>query len=1094
MKIKVLFIYFLWYFFTSALFSQKEFNQKKSFQINSDPRNLVEFYGPLFTAIQQNHIFPDQKTFVDATPKSQPDSILHQYLKLKDLPDFNLQKFVLNNFAVTGRDTSDMLEHLNFLWNDLTRHSSNQNPYSTLISLPHKYIIPGGRFGEIFYWDSYFTMLGLDVSGRQDLIESMIRNFAYLIDVYGHVPNGSRTYFISRSQPPFFAMMVELLANSRQDKKILLEFLPEMLQEYNYWMSPERTIEVAKGEYLTQYWDALSTPRPEAWSHSEKFYAQSNRDSSYFRDERAACESGWDFSSRWFKDGKNMRSLNTLELVQVDLNSLLCKTEQIISEAEALCGNKTLSAEFKTKSEKRASLIRKYCWDPASGFFYDYNHAEKKLSPYMTLGAVYPLFLNIANKDQAAGVAKALKEKFLKPGGLVTTLINTGEQWDAPNGWAPLEWASYQGLKNYGYKELAKELAKRWTDLNIKVYIETGKMTEKYNVEDINKPGGGGEYAAQDGFGWTNGVFLKMWKELNSKDLNSENKICKQTKSVIPNLENTSVEKEKNWWKEAVIYQLYPRSFKDSNGDGIGDLRGVISKLDYLKDLGITAIWFNPFYESPNDDNGYDVSDYRNIMKQFGTMQDFDDLLQGMKERNIKMIVDLVVNHSSDEHPWFKSARSSRNSPYRNYYHWWPAEKGKPAYRYSHFDVKSDGWAYDSLTNSYYLHYFSKKQPDLNWENPKVRNEVYDIMKFWLDKGVDGFRMDAFQYVRKDTTFPAFPKGFEKEIIKWYGMRDGIHGYLQEMYNTVLSKYPGAMTVAEGSGSTFEDAHALVDADRKELDMAYQLEGVHVGDPKGYNLIKFKDMYSKWDSAFANSGWQSIFLANHDNPRMVSKFGNDKPEFRELSSKTLNTWVLAMRGTPYIYSGDEIGMTNIYMDNIKDYDDVAARNQYQNIIELGKDPAPFIEELKLYSRDNSRTPMQWDDSKLAGFSSGEKSWMKVNPNFKEINVKNELKNPNSILNYVKKMIEFRKDHPELIYGKYELLDRENQNIYSFTRSQNGKSYLILLNFSEKNSTAQTGLNFKNAVYQLGNYPDKPVNDNTGNFKLRPWESVIYEIF
>lgn len=547
------------------------------------------------------------------------------------------------------------------------------------------------------------------------------------------------------------------------------------------------------------------------------------------------------------------------------------------------------------------------------------------------------------------------------------------------------------------------------------------------------------------------------------------------------------------WWKEAVIYQLYPRSFKDSDGDGVGDLKGVIEKLDYLKELGITSIWFNPFYESPNDDNGYDISDYRQIMSEFGTMDDFEQLIKGMHSRDIKMIVDLVVNHSSDEHPWFKESRSSRTNPYRDYYHWWPAEKGKPAPRWSHFDVNSDAWAYDSLTNSYYLHYFSKKQPDLKWENPKVRKEVQDIMKFWLDKGVDGFRMDAFQYVRKDTTFPDFPVGYDKNIIQWYGMRDGIHGYLQELNQNVLSKYPDAMTVAEGAGSTFEDAHALVDSKRNELSMAYQLDGVQAGNPKGYSLIKFKDIYSKWDSAFALNGWQSIFLANHDSPRMVSKFGNDSPEFREYASKMLNTWVLTMRGTPYVYYGDELGMTNIYMDDIKDYNDVAAKNAYQYRIENGLDTKSLIDDLKYYSRDNGRTPMQWNNHKLAGFTTADNAWLKVNPNYRDINVKQQVNDPRSVLNYVKNMIRIRKDNPALVYGAYQLLDRENELVYSFIRSYGDKSFLVMLNFSTQNAVANTDLSAVDGTVLISNYDKQGKLTLNGEFSLRPFESVVIEI-
>ncbi|MBL0883522.1 MAG: alpha-glucosidase, partial [Chitinophagaceae bacterium] len=311
------------------------------------------------------------------------------------------------------------------------------------------------------------------------------------------------------------------------------------------------------------------------------------------------------------------------------------------------------------------------------------------------------------------------------------------------------------------------------------------------------------------------------------------------------------------WWKEEIIYQLYPRSFQDSDGDGVGDLKGIISRLDYLQSLGVTAVWLNPIYSSPNDDNGYDVSDYRNIMKDFGTMDDFDALLKGLHDRNIKLIMDLVVNHSSDEHEWFKQSRSSRDNPFRNYYHWWNAEKGKPPYRYSLFDVNHDAWMYDSLTNAYYLHYFSRKQPDLNWENPKLREEVYDIMKFWAEKGIDGFRLDAFQFAAKDTSYPAFPEGYEKNFTKYYAMQGNLHGYLKEMNEQVFSKYK-VLSVAEGAGNSFEDAHQLVDADRKELHMAYAFEGADIAKPDGYSLLVFKEVCSSWDSGFAGKGWASI--------------------------------------------------------------------------------------------------------------------------------------------------------------------------------------------------------------------------------------------
>ncbi len=546
---------------------------------------------------------------------------------------------------------------------------------------------------------------------------------------------------------------------------------------------------------------------------------------------------------------------------------------------------------------------------------------------------------------------------------------------------------------------------------------------------------------------------------------------------------------DKKWWKEAVIYQLYPRSFKDSNGDGIGDLNGIISKLDYLKSLGIDAIWLNPIYASPNDDNGYDISDYRSIMKDFGTMADFDKLMKEMHERGIRLIMDLVVNHSSDEHEWFKQSRSSRTSPYRNYYHWWPAEKGKPAYRWSHFDENSDAWAYDSLTNAYYLHYFSRKQPDLNWENPKVRQEVYDIMRFWLDKGIDGFRMDAFQYVAKDTTFPTLPKGYEKQVIKYYGMLNGIHGNIQEMHREVLSKYD-VMTVSEGVGSTFEDAHAMVDAERNELNMAYHFEAVMLGSPKGYDLCKLKKVFARWDSAFAEKGWLSVFLGNHDQPRMLSKYGNDKPAFRENSSKLLTTFLLSMRGTPYLYLGDEIGMSNVYMDKIEDYRDIDALNGYKNCVNHGGDIKEYMEKMQLYSRDNSRTPMQWDKSPNAGFTKGT-PWLKINPNYKDVNVAAQEKDPNSILNYNRKMIKLRKENQTLVYGEFKLLVPNDPNIFAYTRILENEKFLVILNFSENvNSFSFDGISNANPVL-INNYQEIQMKDN--EIQLKAYQAIILKL-
>jgi oligo-1,6-glucosidase len=560
---------------------------------------------------------------------------------------------------------------------------------------------------------------------------------------------------------------------------------------------------------------------------------------------------------------------------------------------------------------------------------------------------------------------------------------------------------------------------------------------------------------------------------------------CKQGQKKVE--EKPVVSADRKWWKEAIVYQIYPRSFKDSDGDGIGDLKGIISKLDYIKSLGIDAIWVNPIYTSPNDDNGYDISDYRNIMKEFGTMADFDDLLKGLHDRGIKMVMDVVVNHSSDEHEWFKQSRSSRTSPYRDYYHWWNADRGKPPYRYSLFDINHDAWKYDSLTNAYYLHYFSRKQPDLNWENPKLRQEVYGIMKFWADKGIDGFRLDAFQFASKDTSFPAYPQGFEKNFVKYYAMGPHLHDYLKEMNSEVFSKYD-VMSVAEGAGNTFKDAHNLVDAERNELNMAYAFEGVDVGNPKGYSLLHFKEVFSRWDSAFAEKGWLSIFLANHDQARMVSRFGDDSPAFRDLSSKMITTFIMTMRGTPYYYNGDELGMTNAGFTSISDYRDMPTLNEYQNQKNTGGDIEKFIETIKNNSRDNGRTPFQWNDSVNAGFSTGT-PWIKVNPNYSTINASAEEKDPNSVLNYFRGIVKLRKENPFLIYGTYTLLDKNSPDVYVYTRELGGnKMLLVLLNFKSTVASVNTGIDYSQAKILISNYAS-----HLPSGKLQPYEAVIYEL-
>jgi oligo-1,6-glucosidase len=563
---------------------------------------------------------------------------------------------------------------------------------------------------------------------------------------------------------------------------------------------------------------------------------------------------------------------------------------------------------------------------------------------------------------------------------------------------------------------------------------------------------------------------------------------------------NQSDSLNRKWWKEAVVYQVYPRSYKDSDGDGIGDLKGVASKLDYIKSLGVDVIWLNPIYSSPNADNGYDISDYQNIMKDFGTMQDFDSLLAGMHRRNLKLVMDLVVNHSSDEHEWFKQSRMSRTNPYRDYYHWWNAERGKPAFRPGAFEADGSGWRYDSLTNAYYLHYFSYKQPDLNWENPKLRQEIFSMMRFWFDKGIDGFRMDVIPFIAKDTTFPVITKkdldeNYDGGWDHYLASGPHLHDYLKEMNSEVLSKY-NCMSVAEGAGVTTKTAHDFVDEDRKELNMLYHFEGVSLGfvpgkfkqiQKGGVKLTEFKNLYSKWDSVFANSGWGTIYLGNHDQPRMVSRWGNDSPAWRELSSKMLTTFILTMRATPYYFAGDEIGMSNIKFDKIEDYRDIESLGMYTQIKNKGGDLQEFLNDQKITARDNSRTPFQWDSGKNAGFTTGT-PWIAVNPNYKTVNVANEETDSSSCLNYFKKLIRLRKENLVFTYGKYSLLDKDNPSVYAYTRELNGKKILVLLNFTTNPATVNTGMDLSKAELLIDNY-GKGSPGNT----LQPYESAVYGI-
>ncbi len=562
------------------------------------------------------------------------------------------------------------------------------------------------------------------------------------------------------------------------------------------------------------------------------------------------------------------------------------------------------------------------------------------------------------------------------------------------------------------------------------------------------------------------------------------------------------MELNRQWWKEGIVYQIYPRSFQDTTGNGIGDLQGIIKRLDYIKSLGVNIIWLNPVYESPNDDNGYDISDYREIMKEFGTMADFDELLSGMKDRGLKLVMDLVVNHSSDEHQWFKESRKSRENTYRDYYHWWPAEKGTPPKRWSFFDVESNAWKFDEKTNSYYLHYFSVKQPDLKWENPKLREEIYDLMRFWFEKGVDGFRMDVIPFISKDICFPKLPEKYNGDFIPFYANGPKLHDYLQEMNQKVLCDYD-IMTVGEAPGVSIDQALNFVNEDRKELNMFFHFDLMGLDREPGetfmmrkepWKLTEFKKIHSDWDAALANKGWGSMYLNNHDFPRSVSRWGNDSKTHWYNSATMLQTFLLTMRGTPYIYYGEEIGMTNIKFENLSDYKDINTINRAETIRQNGGDLDAFIQNEKDAGRDNARTPMQWDTSTNSGFST-EKPWLKINENFSEgINVASQEADKNSVLNYFREIVQLRKDHLALVYGEYELLLPENEQVYIYTRSLEQQRYLILLSFSKERALIHLE-NFvgTNAKLLLSN-DDAVSMVKDGNFKVRPYHAMVYKLF
>ena len=551
---------------------------------------------------------------------------------------------------------------------------------------------------------------------------------------------------------------------------------------------------------------------------------------------------------------------------------------------------------------------------------------------------------------------------------------------------------------------------------------------------------------------------------------------------------------EKKWWKESVVYQIYPKSFKDSNGDGIGDIRGIIQKLDYLKELGVNVLWISPMLESPQDDNGYDISDYRRIYKEYGTMEDYEELLSEAHKRDIRILMDLVVNHTSDEHNWFIESRKSKANPYRDYYIWKDPVNGKEPNNWGGA-FGGSAWEYDPQTQMYYMHLFSKKQPDLNWENEKVRQEVYDMMKFWCDKGIDGFRMDVISMISKDQSFPdgEMNNSLYGDFGPYCVHGPRIHEFLQEMNREVLSKYD-IMTVGETSGVTIEEAQKYAGEARNELNMVFQFEHVENGSgdygkwtTEKYDFKEFKRIMIKWQEELQGKAWNSLFLGNHDQPRSVSRFGNDNPAYRETSAKMLATCLHMMQGTPYVYQGEELGMTNVYFDKLEDYRDIESINFFTELTEAGlMTPEYMMKCLMLRSRDNARTPMQWDDSEQAGFTDGE-SWIKVNPNYKEINAAQQLEDPNSIFYYYQKLIRLRKEKDIIVYGGFEPLYRDDEQILAYIRRQEQEKLLTVCNFSDKNAEMEIPEEFKGAECLITNL-DRTVFE--GRIVLKPYEAFV----
>jgi alpha-glucosidase len=552
---------------------------------------------------------------------------------------------------------------------------------------------------------------------------------------------------------------------------------------------------------------------------------------------------------------------------------------------------------------------------------------------------------------------------------------------------------------------------------------------------------------------------------------------------------------KKIWWKEAVAYQIYPRSFMDSNEDGIGDLRGVISKLDYIKNLGIDVIWICPIFKSPNADNGYDISDYQDIMEDFGTMEDFDELLEEVHNRGMKLILDLVVNHTSDEHPWFIESRSSKENPKRDWYIWRDGKDGKEPNNWESI-FSGSAWEFDDATEQYYMHVFATKQPDLNWENAEVRDAVYEMIRWWLDKGIDGFRVDAISHIKKKDGLPDMPNPESLDFVSSFEghmNQEGIQEYLKELKKQTFAQYD-IMTVGEANGVKIEQADEWVGEVNGKFNMIFQFEHLGLWD-KGNNgsvdLVQLKKTLTKWQKGLEGNGWNALFLENHDQPRSVSTWGNDE-EYLNESAKALATMYFLMQGTPFIYQGQEIGMTNVRFDSIDDYDDVAMKNYYEIERKKGRSHEDIMEIIWTKGRDNSRTPMQWDNTVNGGFSNA-KPWLGVNDNYTFINVEEQEKDSSSILNFYKQMISVRKTEEVFIYGNYDLILDDHEQIYAYTRTFGDKVGLVISNISSETTYYdyhQLPVSSEQLVLQ--NYQVQEHKDVT-NFELQPWETRVYII-